>query len=84
MGSLERFAGRRRALVPALAALLAASGVALAPFALLLSPALAAAPAARGVNPLRAALAVGAVLMSLSGTVVDVDAPGASIKIRIF
>jgi hypothetical protein len=56
----------------------------LAPFALLLSPALAAAPAARGVNPLRAAFAIGALLMSLAGTVVEVDAPGASIKIRIF
>ena len=58
--------------------------VLLAPFALLLSPLLALTPAARTVNPLKAAFAIGAVLLSMSGTVVDVDAPGATIRIRIF
>ena len=67
----------------------------LAPFALLLAPLLALAPqlnnpearAVRGaivVHPYRAAFAIGAVLLSLSGTVVEVDAPGATIHIRIF
>jgi hypothetical protein len=56
----------------------------LAPFAVLLSPLLAVTPAARGVSPLRAAFAIGAVLLAMSGTVVEVDAPGATIRIRIF
>lgn len=56
----------------------------LGPFALLFAPLLSLAPAARGVSPYRAAFAVGAVLLSLSGTVVEVDAPGATIRIRIF
>ena len=56
----------------------------LAPFALLACPLLALAPATRGVPPLRAALAVGAVLISLSGTQVDVDTPRALVRIRFF
>ncbi len=56
----------------------------LAPFALLLAPLLALAPPMRGVPPYRAVLAVGAVLLSLSGTVVEVRAPGADIRLRFF
>lgn len=69
----------------------------LAPFALLLAPLVAFAPRlapdnpraralrrAIDTHPYRAAFAVGAVLLSLSGTVVEVDAPGAVIRIRIF
>ncbi len=56
----------------------------LAPFALLLAPALSLAPPLRGVSPYRAVLALGAVLLALSGTVVEVDAPGAVIRLRFF
>jgi hypothetical protein len=72
----------------------------LAPFALLLAPLLWLAPrllpngrGARGRRVVRAALAVrpfrtvfglGAVLMALSGTLVDVDTPDALVRIRIF
>lgn len=55
-----------------------------APFALLLAPILAFLPATRGVNPFRAAFALGAALLALSGTVIDVDAPDARVRIRIF
>jgi hypothetical protein len=58
--------------------------VVLAPFALLGAPLLALVPEARRVNPYRAALGIGGVLLSLSGTVVSVDAPDASVHIRIF
>lgn len=69
----------------------------LSPFALLLAPLLTLLPPllpdySRGravrsaitVHPYRAAFALGAVLLALSGTVVEVDAPGATIRIRIF
>ena len=69
----------------------------LAPFALLLAPLVTLVPAlapnnpevraVRGAvvaHPYRAAFAIGAVLLSMSGTVVEVDAPGATIHIRIF
>jgi hypothetical protein len=69
----------------------------LAPFALLLAPLLWLAPRLlpnrRGARAVRAALAVrpfrtvfglGAVLMALSGTLVDVDTPAALVRIRIF
>jgi hypothetical protein len=56
----------------------------LAPFALLLAPLLSLSREMRGVNPYRAAVSVGAVLLALSGTRVHVDAPGAHIRIRIF
>ncbi|MFI4934958.1 MAG: hypothetical protein ACHP7N_10095 [Caulobacterales bacterium] len=55
----------------------------LAPFALIAAPLLALVPEARGVSPWRAAWSVGGVLLSLSGTVVDVDSPTALIRIRI-
>jgi hypothetical protein len=56
----------------------------LAPFALLLAPLLSLSREMRGVNPYRAAISVGAVLLALSGTRVHVEAPGAHIRIRIF
>ncbi len=56
----------------------------LAPFALLLAPLLSLSPEMRGVNPYRAAVSLGAVLLSMSGTRVHVDAPGAHIRLRIF
>jgi hypothetical protein len=69
----------------------------LAPFALLLAPLLLLAPrllpdrpgsgvarAAFVVRPYRTAFALGAILMALSGTRVDVDTPDAVVRIRIF
>lgn len=69
----------------------------LAPFALLLAPLLLLAPqlmpdragaravrASLAVRPYRTAFALGAVLIALSGTVVDVDTPDALVRIRIF
>jgi hypothetical protein len=58
--------------------------VILAPFALVFCPLILLAPEARGMNPFRAAFAIGAVLFALSGTVVDVDAPDALVRIRIY
>ena len=57
--------------------------IVLAPFALLLAPALAFVPQTRGLPPFRAAFAIGATLLALSGTVVDVTSPAALIRIRI-
>ena len=69
----------------------------LAPFALLLAPLLTLAPrllrnrpraravrASLAVRPYRTAFALGAVLIAMSGTVVDVDTPDALVRIRIF
>ena len=69
----------------------------LAPFALLLAPALLLFPpllpnrpgaralrASIAVRPFRTAFALGAVLIAMSGTVVDVDTPDALVRIRIF
>ena len=58
----------------------------LSPFALLLAPFLwiCVPPAQRPANPYVAALALGGMLVSLGGTVVDIDAPGARVLIRIF
>ena len=69
----------------------------LAPFALLLAPLLLLAPqllpdrqggravrAAIAVRPYRTAFALGAILLALSGTRVDVDTPDAVVRIRIF
>jgi hypothetical protein len=55
----------------------------LAPFALIAAPLLLLAPDMRGVRPFRAALAIGATLFALSGTVVDVDTPDALVRLRI-
>ena len=59
--------------------------VLLAPFALIAAPLIAAAVRpARGVAPLRAALALGGVLLALSGTVINVESRQALVRIRIF
>jgi hypothetical protein len=58
--------------------------VLLAPFALVLAPLVALVPEMRGVNPYRAAWAIGGVLINLSGTVVDIHTPDTVIRIRIF
>ncbi len=58
--------------------------VLLAPFALLLAPLLYLAPSPYNVRPFAAAVGFGRVLLSLNGTVVDVDTPGALVRIRIF
>jgi hypothetical protein len=68
----------------------------LAPFALLLAPVLMLLPpllpenrqaqklrAALAVKPYRTAFALGAVLLAMSGTVIDVDAADARVHIRI-
>lgn len=56
----------------------------LAPFALLLAPLLYFAPRPYNVRPFATVAALGVVLLSLSGTVVDVDTPEALVRIRIF
>jgi len=57
----------------------------LAPFPLLLAPLAYLAPAPfRPKNPYAAVLAVGRVLTSLGGTIVDVDTPDALVRIRLF
>jgi hypothetical protein len=55
----------------------------LAPFALAFAPLILLAPACRGLRPYSAAWSLGAVLLSLSGTSVDVDAHDALVRIRI-
>jgi hypothetical protein len=56
----------------------------LAPFALLLAPLIYFAPPPYGDRPFATVLGVGALLLSLGGTVVDVDTPEALVRIRIF
>jgi hypothetical protein len=56
----------------------------LAPFALLLAPLLYFAPRPYGDRPWATVLAVGHVLLSLSGTVVEVEAPDTLVHIRTF
>jgi len=56
----------------------------LAPFALLLAPLLYIAPQPYCVRPLATVVGIGQLLLSLSGTVVDVDTPDALVRIRIF
>lgn len=55
----------------------------LAPFALLASPLLYVVHRRFGVSPLAAALAIGAVLLALGGTDVDVDTPDALVRLKI-
>jgi hypothetical protein len=57
----------------------------LAPFALLLAPFvwLAVPRGCRPSNPYAAAIALGGLLVSLGGTVIDVDTQGARVLIRI-
>ena len=56
----------------------------LAPFALLLAPLIYFAPRPYNLRPLATVLGVGHLLLSLGGTVVEVDAPDALVHIRIF
>ena len=56
----------------------------LAPFALLLSLLGYLVPPRLRPDPVLAAIALGAVLLSLSGTDVDVDTPDARVRLRIF
>ena len=56
----------------------------LAPFAFLLAPLIYFAPQPYRTRPLAAVLGVGQLLLSLGGTVVDVDTPDALVRIRIF
>ena len=56
----------------------------LAPFALLLAPLLYLAPPPYGVRPFATIVGLGSVLLSLGGTEVDVDAPDALVRIRLF
>jgi hypothetical protein len=57
----------------------------LSPLALLFAPLVwLGLPPPRSRNPYAAALAIGAVLVSLGGTVIDIRAPGARLFIRIF
>ena len=56
----------------------------LSPLAVLLAPLLVLASPLRGLNPYAAVAALGRVLISLGGTVVDVDTHDAHIRIRIF
>jgi hypothetical protein len=55
----------------------------LAPLVLVLAPFMTLSPRGRTVRPLRLAWALGALLTSLSGTQIDVDAPGARVRLRI-
>ncbi len=56
----------------------------LSPFAILAAPLLLLAPQARGIRPFRAVFALGAALLALSGTVVDVDTPDAHIRLHLY
>jgi hypothetical protein len=56
----------------------------LAPFALLLAPLLYFAPPPYGARPFATVAGLGRVLLSLGGTVVDVDTPDALVRIWIF
>jgi hypothetical protein len=56
----------------------------LAPFALVLAPLICLAPQPYGRRPFATVLGVGAVLLSLGGTDVDVDTRDARVRIRIF
>ena len=55
----------------------------LAPFAMLLAPLILLAPPLWRMNPYVTAYAVGRVLLALSGTDIDVDAPDARVRIKI-
>jgi hypothetical protein len=56
----------------------------LSPLALIAAPLILFYPPARGVSPWLAAWSLGGVLLSLSGTVVEVDSRDALVHIRIF
>ena len=56
----------------------------LAPFALLLAPLIYFAPRPYGARPFATVIGVGQVLLTLGGTVVEVDTPEALVHIRVF
>jgi hypothetical protein len=56
----------------------------LSPFALLFAPFVWLGTPRRTRNPWVWAIAIGRVLVSLGGVVVDIDAPGARLFIRVF
>ena len=56
----------------------------LSPFALLLAPLLYFVPSPYSARPFATVIGLGQVLLSLSGTVVDVDSPDALVRIRLF
>ena len=58
--------------------------IVLAPLALIAAPLLTLVPATRTIAPYRAAFAIGGVLLSLSGTVVEIDSASTVLRIRIF
>ncbi|MGH6986464.1 MAG: hypothetical protein ACRED9_06445 [Caulobacteraceae bacterium] len=55
-----------------------------APFALAAIPLLEIFLRRRGWRPARAVLALGGALLALSGTLIDIDAPGFRLRLRIF
>ncbi len=56
----------------------------LAPFAILLSPLIWLAPRPYRDRPFATVIGLGVLLLSLGGTTVEVDAPDALVRIRIF
>ena len=56
----------------------------LAPFAILLAPLIYFAPSPYGYRPFATVIAIGRLLISLGGTVVDVDTPEALVRIKIY
>lgn len=56
----------------------------LAPFALLITPFLYLAPRRVVANPALMMAGLGALLLSLGGTVVEVDTPDAHVRLRLF
>ncbi|WP_372786604.1 hypothetical protein [Phenylobacterium sp.] len=56
----------------------------LAPVATLLAPLIYFAPRPYGDRPFATVMGIGALLLNLGGTVVDVDTPDALVRIRIF
>ena len=55
----------------------------LAPLALLLAPFVTLNRRARAIRPVRVVMALGALLTSLSGTSIEVDAADARVRVRI-
>lgn len=56
----------------------------LSPFAILLSPLIYFAPPTYGYRPFATVLGIGRLLLSLGGTVVDIDTADARVLIKIF
>ncbi len=83
-GSPRAAASPRRRASIGLWAPLTPLAVVLSPLALAMIPILELVARRRGFHPARAVLALGAVLMALSGTIIEVDSPQVRIRIRIF